>query len=94
MTFTKTESKRYRYVFDLNAFPTKEYKSIYEQLGWVFVGKMASFFIWRKEYSSSRPESFTDRESLIKRNQQVINALTACFAVMIIAAAGLWTLIA
>ena len=42
MTFHKTEPKQYRYVFDLNAFPKKDYKATYQQFGWEFMGQMAS----------------------------------------------------
>lgn len=34
MTFHKTEPKQYRYVFDLNAFPKKDYKATYQQFSW------------------------------------------------------------
>ena len=53
MTFHKTEPKQYRYVFDLNAFPKKDYKATYQQFSWEFMGQMASCFIWRKEYGGT-----------------------------------------
>jgi hypothetical protein len=84
MTFTKTESKKYRYVFDLNASPNKDYLNIYEQFGWEFVGQMASCFVWRKEYSDRRPESFSDTESIIKRNKRVKNAVTICLVMFLL----------
>jgi len=79
MDFKKTEPKKYRYVFDLKAFPKKEYMDIYCQFGWEFVGQMASCFVWRKEYTDVRPESFSDRESVIHRNNRVIHAVTVVF---------------
>lgn len=88
MAFHKTEPKRYRYVFDLNAFPRKEYKAIYEQFGWEFMGQMASCFIWRKEYTGQRPESFTDQDSLTRRNKRVRNAVLACFLVALLGIIG------
>ena len=88
MTFHKTEPKRYRYVFDLNAFPRKEYTATYEQFGWEFMGQMASCFIWRKEYPGQRPESFTDQDSLTRRNKRVRNAVLACFLVALLASSA------
>ena len=79
MTFHKTEPKQYRYVFDLNAFPKKDYKATYQQFGWEFMGQMASCFIWRKEYTGERPESFTDQDSLTRRNKRVRMAVHAAF---------------
>ena len=84
MTFHRSEPKKYRYVYDLQAFPKKEYKSTYEQFGWELVGQMASCFIWRKEYIDKRPESFTNLESLEKRNKQVVYAVSVSFIMFLI----------
>ena len=78
MTFQKTAPKQYRYVFDLNAFPTPEYRDTYQAFGWEYVGKMASCYVWRQEYAGERPESFADRESLQRRNRRVRNAVLIC----------------
>lgn len=84
MTFVRTGPKKYRYVFDLNAFPNKDYVNTYEQFGWEFVGQMSSCFVWRREYSDRRPESFSDAESAIRRNKRVRNAVTACLALFLL----------
>ncbi len=85
MIFHKTEPKKYRYVFDLNAFSNKDYISTYEQFGWVLVGKMASCFLWRKEYTDLRPESFSDTDSIKKRNIRVKNAVSVSLVLCMIA---------
>lgn len=74
--FTKTTPKKYRYVYDVQTNPKKDYRPTYEQFGWEFVGIMASCFIWRKEYSGERPEAFTDVQSLKYRNKQVVRAVS------------------
>lgn len=74
MTFEKGESKKYRYVYDMQTIAREDYKATYEQFGWEFVGQMASAFIWRKEYDEVRPESFTDLDSLEKRSKRVMAA--------------------
>lgn len=89
MVFYRTEPRKYRYVFDLNAFPSTDYRNTYEQFGWEFVGQMASCFVWRKEYTDVRPESFSDRESVVKRNQRVKNAVTVAFTLFLLGIAAL-----
>jgi hypothetical protein len=74
MVFYRSKPHKYRYVFDMQPFPKKEYTATYEQFGWEFVGQMASAFIWRKEYESERPEAFTDVESLDKRGRRTAGA--------------------
>lgn len=84
MTFHSSEPKKYRYIYDIQAFPKNEYKATYEQFGWEFVGQMASCFIWRKLYTDKRPESFTSLESLEKRNKQVVYAVSVSFTMFLI----------
>jgi hypothetical protein len=84
MTFYHSEPKKYRYIYDIQVKNKKEYKSTYEQFGWEFVGQMASCFIWRKEYTDKRPESFTSLESLEKRNKQVVSAVSVSFIMFLI----------
>ena len=81
--FNKSEPKMYRYVFDLNVYPKKDYRQTYEQFGWEYVGRMSSCFVWRKEYTDIRPESFTDKESLIQRNKRIKNAFIVIFIMML-----------
>jgi len=84
MTFRRSEPHKYRYIYDLQAFPKKEYKTTYEQFGWELVVQMASGFIWRKLYTDKRPESFTSLESLEKRSKQVVSAVAVSFIIFLI----------
>lgn len=79
LTFTRTDPKSYRYVYDIQPKPKKDYKEIYEQFGWEFVGIMSSCFIWRKEYYQERPEAFSDMHSIEERNKRVIRAVSVSF---------------
>jgi cation transport ATPase len=79
MVFKKTDPKQYRYIFDIHTSAKRDYLETYRQFGWEFVGQMASCFIWRKEYTAIRPESFTDLESIEKRNRNVMNAVMVSF---------------
>lgn len=76
MNFIKGDAKKYRYVVDLQANPKKEYKQIYGEFGWEFVGQMSSLFVWRKEHSEEKPESFSDRQSIDKRNKRFTTILS------------------
>ncbi|MGC4019716.1 MAG: DUF2812 domain-containing protein [Muricomes sp.] len=85
MTFVKTEPKKYRYVFDLQAMPKADYKLTYETFGWEFVGQMASAFVWRKQYENERPESFSDNETRMARSKRFIAAISFSFVLFLLA---------
>ncbi len=79
MVFKRGVPQKYRFVYDLQAVPRKDYRAIYEQFGWEYLGRMASVFIWRKAYRETRPEAFSDRESLINRSRRTAAALSFSF---------------
>jgi hypothetical protein len=91
MRFSKSEPKRYRYVVDMQAAPKKDYKRMYEEFGWEFVGQMASAMVWRREYDGERPESFSDTPSRRERNKRFFWAVSVSgflFVAGALAAAG------
>lgn len=77
LTFRRGEPRCCRYVYDLQAFPGRDYVATYRDFGWEMMGKMASVYIWRRVYGAGepRPESFSDGESLRRRNLRVFWAL-------------------
>lgn len=85
MTFKRGMPKKYRFVYDLQAFPRKDYRSTYEEFGWEYLGHMSSVNIWRKEYKDERPEAFSDYESIIKRNRRIVAAISFSFISFLIA---------
>jgi hypothetical protein len=70
MTFRRAEPRQYRYVVDMQFSHRRDYIAMYEQFGWEFVGQMASSYVWRREYTHKRPESFTDIENIERRNKR------------------------
>ena len=84
MTFRRGTPKRYRFVYDLQASPRKEYIPMYEQFGWEYLGRMASAHIWRMEYEYERPEAFSDQESMVRRNRRTIAAVSVSFIIFLI----------
>jgi hypothetical protein len=85
MTFKRGKPRKYRFVFDPQVSPRKEYVATYEQFGWDFLGRMASAHIWRMEYTGERPQAFSDRESIVRRNRQTIAAVSVSFTLFLIA---------
>ena len=86
MRFEKGEPKRYRYVVDLQPAPRKDYKRVYEEFGWEFVGQMASSYVWRREYEGERPESFSDLSSRRSRNKRFFWAVAVSFIMLALGA--------
>lgn len=86
MRFEKSEPRKYRYVVDMQPTPKKNYKQTYEDFGWEYVGKMASAYVWRKEYTNERPESFSDNSSLKARNNRFIVAISVSFIIFLLSA--------
>jgi hypothetical protein len=84
MTFRRGEPKKYRFVYDPQVSPRKEYIATYEQFGWAYLGRMASAHIWRMEYEGERPEAFSDHESIVKRNRRTIAAVSVSFALFLV----------
>jgi hypothetical protein len=81
MTFKKGPPKRYRFVYDAQVSPRKEYIPTYQQFGWEYLGRMASAHFWRMEYEGQRPEAFSDHESIVKRNRSTIAAVSVSFII-------------
>jgi hypothetical protein len=86
MRFVKGESKKYRYVVDMQPFPKKDYRQTYEEFGWEFVGQMASAMVWRREYENERPESFSDAQSRRGRGRRFIGAASVSFVLFLLGA--------
>ena len=84
MTFRRGEPKRYRFVYDPQVSPRKEYIATYEQFGWEYLGRMASAHFWRMEYEGDRPEAFSDQESIVRRNKRTIAAVSVSFSIFLI----------
>ncbi len=85
MVFRKGKPKRYRFVYDPQVSPRKEYIPTYEQFGWEYLGRMASAHFWRMEYEGERPEAFSDHESIVKRNRRTIAAVSVSFIIFLMA---------
>ncbi len=79
MTLTRGEPKKYRFVYDPQVSPRKDYISTYEQFGWKYLSRMASAHFWRMEYSGERPEAFSDKGSVVERNKRTLSAASVSF---------------
>jgi uncharacterized membrane protein (DUF485 family) len=86
MRFYRGEPKKYRFVYDIQPSPKKDYIPAFEQFGWEFIGQMASAFIWRMEYTDERPEAFSDRESMDYRNRRTALAASVSLVIFLVMA--------
>lgn len=84
MTFRRGKPKKYRFVYDPQVSPRKEYIATYEQFGWDYLGRMASAHIWRMEYEGERPEAFSDQESIVRRNRRTTAAVSVSFSLFLV----------
>ncbi len=55
---------------------------------------MSNIFVWRKEYEGEKPQSFTDRDSLERRNKRFVYAISFAFILFILTALVFATLTA
>jgi hypothetical protein len=83
MTFTRGEPKKYRFVYDPQVSPRKDYIATYKQFGWEYLGRMASAHFWRMEYQGKRPEAFSDADSKADRTRRTIKAISVSFFIFI-----------
>jgi hypothetical protein len=84
MTLVRGEPRKYRFVYDPQVSPRKEYVATYEQFGWQYLGRMASAHFWRMEYEGERPTAFSDQESIVRRNRRAIAAVSVSFAIFLV----------
>lgn len=85
MTFQLGKPKQYRFVYDPQISPRKEYIATYKQFGWEYLGRMASAHFWRMEYEGERPQAFSDQEGLVDRNRRNIIAVSVSFFIFLAA---------
>jgi hypothetical protein len=85
MTFQRGKPTKYRFVYDPQVSPRKEYIATYEQFGWEYLGRMASAHFWRMEYEDERPQAFSDTEGLVDRNRRNLIAVSVSFFIFLAA---------
>lgn len=73
--FEKDSPKKIRYCVDYMNKPKDEYYSLFEDDGWNREAESSGYVIWSKEYETVRPDIYTDRTSLVERNQRLIRTL-------------------
>lgn len=90
MRFEKGPVKKVRYVIDVQVPAPKDYIPKYQGAGWELVGKMANMYVWRKEYSTARPEAFSDVEAVRNRNKRYAKAITVSMIMAYAASIIFW----
>jgi hypothetical protein len=86
MALTQGKRSRFRYAADMQVRPRKDYRALWEDAGWEYVGRMASLMLWRKRYRGKRPEAFTDAASVEGRSHRFVWAVVV--SALVFAAGG------
>lgn len=82
--FTKGEPETLRYCADYQPAADSEYLSLFQEDGWKVMWTGAGgWYLWRKPYSTVRPEIFTETSSLIERNNKMLKLLTPLFVMLV-----------
>lgn len=68
--FTRGAARTMAYTVDYQSQVKHDYRQLFEDAGWEQVGTVAGWYFWRTPYAGSRPEIYTDTESLIDRNRR------------------------
>lgn len=89
MRFHRGIPKKYRFVYDPQVSPRKDYIPFYEQFGWEHLGCMASAHIWRMVYDGERPQAFSDQDGLADRNRRNLTAASVSFFIFVAAVLAL-----
>lgn len=82
-TFERGEPRRIAYRIDYQTQPGEDYRLLFEDAGWALAGSGAGWYYWRMPHTGTRPEIFTDVESLIGRNRRQMRLLAVLLAVQI-----------
>lgn len=77
--FEKGQPRQIRYCIDYQNKKDSNYMSIFQDTGWEYIYESSGWYLWRMPYTGTRPEIYTDLDSLIERN----NRLSGVFVVLI-----------
>lgn len=72
--FRKGEPTKIRFCVDYqnDIKLSNEYRHIMEDDQWQLVNKLSGWYLWQKRYETKRPSIFTDKQSLIDRNNRLL----------------------
>ena len=82
--FTRGQEEKARYSVDYQPAADDDYLTLFEEDGWQMKWTGAGgWYLWRKPYTSERPEIFTESSSLIERNNRLLKLLMPLFILFI-----------
>jgi hypothetical protein len=71
--FERGEPRHVRYCFDYQREEKPEYMQIFIDDGWTLLRKSMGWYLWSREFEGARPEIYTDADSLIHRNRNMLS---------------------
>jgi hypothetical protein len=75
--FERGEPKRIRYCMDYQRQEIPDYRQIFADDGWSLLHNSMGWYVWSKEYDLERPSIYTDVDSLIARNRNIMLMVAA-----------------
>lgn len=82
--FEKGSSRKMSYCIDYQPKADRNYSGIFEDTGWEPIYNNTGWYIWRQSYQDTKPEIFTDIDSIIDRNKRLITVFTTLFCALIV----------
>lgn len=70
--FERGEPKQMRYCMDYQREDKSEYRQLCIDDGWTLLHTSMGWYVWCKEYDGERPSIYTDVDSLITRNRNIL----------------------
>jgi hypothetical protein len=67
--FERGEPRKIRYGVDYQNKQDPNYVQLFEEAGWESVYSDSGWYIWRMPYTATRPEIYSDLDSLIAHNK-------------------------
>ncbi|MBB6670359.1 DUF2812 domain-containing protein [Cohnella nanjingensis] len=70
--FEKGEPRRMRYCVDYQSARNRDYIALCQDAGWELLYDKMGWYVWRMPYTDTRPELYSDVDSLMDRNKRLI----------------------
>ncbi|OCT15890.1 hypothetical protein A8709_09710 [Paenibacillus pectinilyticus] len=75
--FEKGAPRKISYCVDYQMKADANYTGIFADAGWESIYSSAGWYIWRQPYTDTKPEIFTDIDSIIDRNKRLMGVFIA-----------------
>ena len=81
--FEKGAPRKMSYCVDFQPKADPTYKVLFKDTGWENIYSCIGWYIWRQPFTDTKPEIFTDIDSMIERNKRLIPICAGALAAQI-----------